>query len=170
MSHLGKQLLRKHRRSNGSVMCWSSCTTGNQTANVQEIPSSDFETSPSKFNCFAANRKATVKPDKPAGNKPYSPLEVKTVHNWSTMKICEKQLQSPGNRFGVLCALSTYFHQTFLFITILYTLTEETEEISSFRKTLFSISRHICLCNSLCASLPYTQLSRDIHSFYILKL
>lgn len=105
-------------------MCWSCCTTGNQTTHAQEILSSDFETSPGKFNSFAANRKVTVKPDKPVGNKPYSPLEVKTVHNWIAMKICEKQLQSLGNRFELLCALSVPISFRLL-ITILYRLTEE---------------------------------------------
>lgn len=91
-------------------MCWCCSTTGNQTTPAEEILPSDFETSLGKVNYFAANSKATVKPEKPVGNKPYSSLEVKTVHNWNTRKICEKQLQSLGKRFGFLRALSTYFH------------------------------------------------------------
>lgn len=125
MSSLGKRLLRKHstvtaaQEIHGSRMCRSCCTPGSRSAHAQQIPSSDFENSPGKFNCLAANSKATVKPGKPVGNKPFSTLEENSVHNWSTVKNFEKQLQCLRNRFGscvlvipisVRCFLSLPFY------------------------------------------------------------
>lgn len=106
INHLGKWLLRQHssviqaRKIHSSMTRKSCCTTGNHSAHAPQIPSSDFENSPGKFYCLAANSTATVKPDKPVGNEPYSTLEENSLHNWSTMKICEKQLQCWRNRFG----------------------------------------------------------------------